>query len=115
MVQSLQEQIPDKDDELQRFLSELTSNEAVTLAAATGPPWFEAGRNCEVSGEIYKAFQNLAPPLWQDETTFVFHEANGPVRLFWQTGGRCFGREFTARETKEFLRLARITSREPVR
>lgn len=114
MVQSLQEQIFGKGDELQRFLSDLTSVEAVPLVDGSGLPWFEAGRNCEVSGEIYVAFQNLAPPLWQKETTFVFHEANGPVRLFWQTEDRCFGREFTAYERKDFFRLARITSREPV-
>jgi len=114
MVHSRQDQTPDKDDELQLFLSELTSVEAMPLVNGTGPPWFEAGRNCEVSGEIYEAFQNLAPPLWRDGTTFVFHEANGPFRLFWQAGDCFFGREFTAQETKKFLRLSRITSREPV-
>jgi hypothetical protein len=92
--------------QLRQFLRTLTGGAAVAVDCDSGPPWFEPGRKCKVSEEVFFYFLEVLPPRWMNGNMFAFGEGCSPFRLFWRRDGKCFGRELTAEETVRFCELS---------
>ena len=62
----------------------------------------------ETDEEEYDYYLDMLPPRYVNGSYFCFGEGAGPFRLFWERGGRYFGREMNMDETEQFCQLARV-------
>lgn len=65
-------------------------------------------RIAEIDEETFWYFLEVLPPKYQRGSTFAFAEGAEELRLFWQDRDRCFCRQLTPDETRQFCALAQI-------
>ncbi len=95
-------------DELQRFLESLTSGDVVPLSSDDDPPWFQPGVNCEIAPEVYSYQFTANRPRYLPCGLFATGTCGGLLRLFWDDGRKCYGRELRDDEAVRFCELTGV-------